>query len=128
MPRTSRSSEPVAVTPGAVHTDGVRAGTGASRADARPFGLSESIAAARVVARETEFPRAVVLVGVVLDMMPGHLTPRRALLARRLRLRVDVVHAAELVWEVADDAQRVRLLAGAVRVARVRRMGAEWRG
>jgi len=127
MPRNSRSS-PVAVTPGAVHTDGVRAAVGADRADARPFALSESIAAARVVARETEYPRAVALVGIVLDMMPGHLTPRRALLARRLRLRVEIVHAAELVWEVADDAQRVRLLAAAVRVARVRRMGAACRG
>lgn len=128
MPRTNCRSESVAVTPGAVHTDGARAAIGGARADARPFALGESIAAARVVARESAYPRSLVLVGVVLDMMPGHLTPRRALLARRLRIRRELVEAAELVWEVADDADRVRLLAAAVRVARVRRLGAACRG
>lgn len=129
MPRTNCRSESVAVTPGAVHTDGARAALGAAaRVDARPFALGEAIAAARVVARESAYPRCVVVVGIVLDMMPGHLTPRRALLARRLRIRPQLVVASELVWEVADDADRMRLLAAAVRVARVRRLGAACRG
>ena len=93
-----------------------------SRPSAAPFTLAESFAAADVVWPDTELPREVAVSGIVYDMMPAHLSPRRDVVARRLRVAPDVVRVALLLWECAEDAMRFDVVRRAVGIARARRI------
>jgi hypothetical protein len=68
-------------------------------------------AVARIIRDDDALPVAVrrmVEVGIVLDLMPDHLTPRRDVLARRLGCTVKTVRRKELAWEGID--RRVRFV------------------
>lgn len=108
---------------GAATLDAVRAVAGNDGGPARPFTFAEAWLAAETVHADVPMPREVVVSGIVLDMMPGHLAPRRAVLARRLRIRPDTLQSCVALWETVDDHVRFAAVAAAVRVARVRRIG-----
>jgi hypothetical protein len=93
------------------------------RPSSAPFTLAESLAAADVVWPDTELPREIAVAGIVFDMMPAHLSPRRDVVARRLRVAPDVVRVALLLWECADDSIRFDVVRRAVAIARARRIG-----
>jgi hypothetical protein len=91
---------------------------------ARPYTVSEALRAANVVWITTGFPVVVVRVGVVLDTMPGDLTPKRAKLAIRLKITRDELELSEMLWTLADDEVRFRTALDAVRLMNKKRDGA----
>lgn len=112
------------MTEGAADTQSVSAALGTPTVSASPFTLAESLAAAAVVWPETRMPEPLAVAGIVCDLMPGHRTPRRSVLARRLRIDVETLRALLLLWECTDDAVRFDATQRAVRIIRARRMGA----
>ena len=77
----------------------------------RPITVVEAADAARLVCRDTTLPRrlrTIGVVGIVLDLMPGHLTPTRDEIARALRIKASAVEKHELEWEVLVD-ERTRM-------------------
>jgi hypothetical protein len=109
---------------GAADTQSVSAALGAPTVPASPFTLAESLAAAAVVWPDTGMPEPLAVAGIVCDLMPQHRTPRRAVLARRLRIDTETLCALLLLWECTDDAMRFDATRRAVRIIRARRMGA----
>ena len=84
----------------------------------RPTRLVEAIRVARMIQRDEQIDRAIrsfVVVGIVLELMPGHLTPRRQRLARALGISKPAVDAAEIAWEGVDPIARFELVARAQR-------------
>lgn len=110
-----------AAVPGAIAPAAAAVATGA-RASCEPFALSESWDAAEVIWAETNLPREIAMAGIVFDMMPGHRAPRRAAVAKRLRVRVDAVRSFLLLWECTDESVRFEAVRRAVAVARIRRL------
>lgn len=85
----------------------------------RANSLEESVAVARIIRDDDALPVAVrrmVEVGIVLDLMPDHLTPRRDVLARRLGCTVKTVRRKELAWEGIDRRVRFALVHRASRL------------
>jgi len=120
-------------TAGAVEPAAARAVAGRTRGRARPFGFAESYAAAEIVWPDTRLPREIAVAGIVFDMMPGHLSPRRAVIAKRLRVEPETVGALLAIWELVEPGARFDAVRRSVAIARVRRLscGKEcrpWRG
>lgn len=75
----------------------------------RPISVAEALEVARIIRADTSIEeeiREVVEVGIPLDLMPAHLTPRKEILAEALRVSVRTIRRRELAWELCD--QRVR--------------------
>jgi hypothetical protein len=75
----------------------------------RPISVAEALDAARIIKADTSIEediRDVIEVGIPLDLMPAHLTPRKELLAEALRVSVRTIRRRELAWELCD--QRIR--------------------
>lgn len=87
---------------------------------ARPFTLTESLAAADVVWFTTGFPAIVVRVGICVDLAPGELTPRRAISAR-LRVSRANLDTLEMLWTLSDERIRFLAVRDAVRLIRAER-------
>ena len=64
-----------------------------------------------------------VRVGVVLDTMPGDLTPKRARLAVRLGISRDELDLSEMLWTLSDDKVRFMTALDAVRIMNAKRNG-----
>ena len=102
--------------------EALRVRLGIAQEDPKVFranSLEESVAVARIIRDDEEFPRemrGVVEVGIVLDLMPDHLTPRRDALARRLGCSVKTVRRRELAWEGLDPNVRFALVHRASRL------------
>jgi len=108
---------------GAVAAAAAEAVAGRSRPAAAPFRFHDAYAAAETVWPETNLPREIAVAGIVYDMMPGHLSPRRAYVARRLRIDPETVPAMLALWEMVEPAVRFDAVRRAVSVARTRRLG-----
>lgn len=93
-------------------------GAPAANQRARPFTVAEALGAAEIVWVTTGFPVVVVRVGIVLDLLPGDLTPQRGRLARRLGLSRPQLEALEAVWTLSDDSVRFAAVLDAVRIVR----------
>ena len=75
----------------------------------RPISVAEALDVARIIKADTSIEediRDVIEVGILLDLMPAHLTPRKEILAEALRVSVRTIRRRELAWELCD--QRVR--------------------
>ena len=75
----------------------------------RPISVAEALEVASIIKADTSIEediRDVIEVGIPLDLMPAHLTPRKELLAEALRVSVRTIRRRELAWELCD--QRVR--------------------
>lgn len=85
----------------------------------RPIRLAEALKVARIIRADETIPeeiRALVEVGIPLDLMPGHVTPAKAALAEALRVSVRTVRRRELAWETADQRLRFDLVHRAARL------------
>jgi hypothetical protein len=84
----------------------------------RAVSLAEAVDAARIVSRDASVGafRQAALVGIVLDLMPGHLRPTREAIGERLSCSVGIVERRELAWELADQQTRFDLVARAIRL------------
>ena len=86
----------------------------------RPWEPELALRAGRILERDETIPPAVrrlVALGIVLDLRPGDLTPRRRDLARLLEISVATVHRREARWESVDPAVRFDLVRRAVSMA-----------
>jgi len=75
----------------------------------RPISVIEALDVARIIKADTSIEediRDVIEVGIPLDLMPAHLTPKKEILAEALRVSVRTIRRRELAWELCD--QRVR--------------------
>jgi hypothetical protein len=111
-----------AATVGAVAPAAAHAVTGRGRGRARPFGARAAYDAADVVWPDTRMPREIAVAGIVFDMMPGHLSPRPAVVAKWLRVQPETVGAFLAVWECVEPGVRFDAVRRAVAIARVRRL------
>lgn len=111
--------QPVISEPGA---EALRAQLGVEPEDPsvfRPPTLDECVDAMRIVLRDSALTvrlRAHAEVGLILDLMPDHLTPRRVDLARRLGCAPRTVRRRELAWEGCDSIQRHQIVHRAIRL------------
>jgi hypothetical protein len=100
----------------------IRAQLGIAQEDARifrPNRLIECLRVARIIRKDesiTPEVRRLVEVGVVLDLMPGHLRPRRERMAAALRCSVCTVEDLEIEWEAFCALQRFDLVRRACRL------------
>ena len=81
--------------------------------------LTESLRVARIIRDDEEIVprvRRLVEVGIVLDLMPGHLRPRRDRMARALGCTVRTVLRREIEWEGIDPLNRFVLVHRACRL------------
>ena len=102
-----------------VHEPGsqsIRAQLGIAQEDARifrPNQLIECLRVARIIQKDesiTPDVRRLVVVGVVLDLMPGHLRPRRERMAAALGCSVRTVVDLEIEWEAVCALERFHLV------------------
>jgi hypothetical protein len=98
--------------------DATTQGASAGVPRARPFTVPEALAAAEIVWVTTGFPAVVVRVGIVLDLLPGELTPQRGRFAARLGLNRAQLEALELVWTLSDEQVRFSAVLDAVRIVK----------
>jgi hypothetical protein len=85
----------------------------------RPNTFDESLRVARIIRDDDQLTRQVrkvIEVGLVLDTMPDHLSPRRADMARRLGVTVRTIRRRELRWEGIDPVLRKDLVHRAKRL------------
>lgn len=100
--------------------------------------ISEAFDVAEMLAAESDLPRQLLLVGIVLDLMCTEGSSRcttdspmgksfarvvRSRVVRRYKLDLQTVKALEIVWELVDPLVRFDLARSAVRVIMARRMG-----
>jgi len=93
----------------------------------RPYTLQEALSIARVIRTDEELPpkvRRLLEVGVVLDLMPGHLRPRRSRHARAIGCTVRTLLNRELRWEAVDPLVRSEIVRRALRLGMARRAAA----
>lgn len=91
----------------------------------KPYTLDECLAAADLISSDPAIRRnakPVVRLGVVLDLMVGHLTPRRATLARRFKVSRVVLADLERQWELWDQGDRMRLVMRSIRLVQADRL------
>lgn len=85
----------------------------------KPISLEEAINASRMIADDTTIQpdmRNRVEVGLILDLMPAHLTPRKEAVAKALNLSTRTIRRRELEWEMIDPLDRFDLVRNALRV------------
>lgn len=84
----------------------------------RAVTLREAVDVATIVARDESVGSwsQVATVGIVYDLMPGHLRPSRSRVADALGVSERTVERREVVWEMADGVQRFELVARATRL------------
>ena len=108
-----------------VHEPGsqsIRAQLGIAQEDARifrPNRLIECLRVARIIRDDesiTPEVRRLVEVGIVLDLMPGHLRPRRERMAAALGCSVRTVVRREIEWEAVCVLERFELVRRACRL------------
>lgn len=90
----------------------------------RPFAVAECVEAAAMLSADRSIPttvRRLALVGLCLDLRPGHLTSTKSRLSRQLRRDRKTIVAHELSWEAVDPALRADIVGRAVRMILVRR-------
>jgi hypothetical protein len=110
-----------------IGTASIRSRLGIEQEDPRVFRPWEpelALRAGRVLERDETIPPAVrrlVALGIVLDLRPGDLTPRRADLARLLGISLATVRRREIRWEAVDPVIRFDL------VRRATSMALQWR-
>lgn len=78
----------------------------------RPIEIKEALEAVGILERDetiSEEIRALLSVGILLDLMPGHLTPRKSMIAERLRVSVRTIRRREIDWELVDPRIRFDL-------------------
>lgn len=84
-----------------------------------PITLDEALEVAKIVSGdeslEREYARAAEI-GIVLDLMPGDLTPRKESVARALGLSVRTIRRRELVWELSNQIDRFAMVMRALRL------------
>ena len=103
-------------------TQSVRAQLGIAPEDPRvyrPVELTEALDAARLIARDSTLDqraRSIAEVGITLDLMPGHRTPKKSTLAAVMSLSSKTVRRREIAWEMGDQVARFDAVARAVRV------------
>lgn len=79
----------------------------------RPYTVDEALRVAAILRRDPEIPigvRALLAVGIVYDLLPGHLSPDDEALARRLRTKVDRIEDRRVRWESVDPVLRFDLV------------------
>lgn len=79
----------------------------------RPYTVDEALRVASILRRDPEIPigvRSLLAVGIVYDLLPGHLSPDDEALARRLRTRVDRIEDRRVRWESVDPVLRFDLV------------------
>ena len=79
----------------------------------RPYTVDEALRVAAILRRDSEIPigvRALLAVGIVYDLLPGHLSPDDEALARRLRTKVDRIEDRRVRWESVDPVLRFDLV------------------
>ncbi len=85
----------------------------------RPILPAEAIRAARIVLRDDEIPkrlRKIGVVGILFDLMPGHLRPSWPLICEMLSLHRSTLSMWELEWEsTCDETMRFHLVARSYR-------------
>jgi hypothetical protein len=97
----------------------------------KPITLEESMEAAKVVAADTTIDddlRPCIEIGIILDLMPAHLTPRKERIARAMNISARTVRRRELDWELLDPLQRFDLVRNALRVVITGRARKAWIG
>jgi hypothetical protein len=85
----------------------------------KPHSLYESLKVARIIRDDEDIApeiRRLVEVGIVLDLMPGHLRPRRDRMARALGCSVRTLLRREIEWEGVDPMVRFGLVRRAARL------------
>lgn len=85
----------------------------------RPNRLAESLRVARIIRDDEALPREVrrlAEVGIVLDLMPGHLMPRRERMARALGCTVRTILRRQVEWEGIDPMLRLDIVRRAMRL------------
>lgn len=85
----------------------------------RPIKLREALAVARLLKKDEQIPedvRDVLEVGIPLDLMPAHLTPRKTELAEALNVSTRTIRRREILWELADQRLRFDLVHRASRL------------
>ncbi len=85
----------------------------------RPFTIEEAQSAALILAAEwniADVPMRVLIVGIVLDLRPGDLTPRRRDLAKFLRVSAAQINDDEVAWEMLCEDRRMDFVRRAVRI------------
>ena len=84
-----------------------------------PITLEEALEVAQIIAADEsldrEYARAAET-GIVLDLMPGDLTPRKDVVAQALGLSVRTIRRRELVWELSNQLERFSLVMRALRL------------
>jgi hypothetical protein len=110
-----------------IGTASIRSRLGIEQEDPRVFKPWEpelALRAGRVLERDETIPPAVrrlVALGIVLDLRPGDLTPRRGHLALLLGISLATVRRREIRWEAVDPVVRFDL------VRRATSMALQWR-
>lgn len=91
----------------------------------RAVTLADAAEAARIVSRDiiARQMRGIAEVGLILDLMPGHLRPSGAELARELGITIDSTERREIAWELLEPRARFDLVARAMRLLMMLRAG-----
>ena len=103
-----------------IGTASIRSRLGIEQEDPRIFRAYEpeaALRAGRILERDQTLSPAVrrlVPLGIVLDLRPGDLTPRRAGLARLLGISPSTVRRREAQWEAVDPSVRFDVVRRAV--------------
>ncbi len=85
----------------------------------RPFSIEEVHSAALILASEwniADVPLRVLVVGMILDLRPADLTPRRRDIAKMLRVSAESVCGDEVLWEMLCEDRRMDFVRRAVRI------------
>lgn len=100
----------------------IRSQLGILTEDARvfhPITMTEALEVALLIKRDVELPRRTrkcVVLGIILDLMPGHLTPAKGVLATLLDCSYETIQDHELEWEATDQNVRFELTRRAMRM------------
>ena len=79
----------------------------------RPYTVDEALRVAAIFRRDPEIPRgvrALLAVGMIYDLLPGHLSPDDEAIARRLRTTPTRIDDRRVRWESVDPILRFDLV------------------
>jgi len=79
----------------------------------RPYTVDEAIRVAAILRRDPDIPRgvrALLAVGMIYDLIPGHLSPDDEAIARRLRTTATRIEDRRVRWESVDPVLRFDLV------------------
>ena len=91
----------------------------------KPYELNECLGVSRLVTTDPSIKddvKPVVRLGIVLDLMTGHRTPKRLTLCRQFRIKRSQLDELERRWELFDEVERFRLVARCVRLIQADRI------